>query len=189
MTDKAPEKMTAKRKGSFAAAGLVLGGVALAAGFYTLPLLHRNSPLELVSFSGLPDGTTGDVRLETSNGNRFFAIDSSSPHIGQDTQELVPPYRLHATLKLPGDRYRDFTLAIDKSRSLSVVMDGFEPWDPVSLTIGTQAIARGVPADWSGKLQLDAGLSNSDTTQACVEINSSTGTLAICHDVGGMRAS
>lgn len=189
MTQSAHQKMTAERKGLLAVVGLVFGGALLMTGFYVLAPAQTDEPLELVSFSGLPEGTTGDVRIESANGSQSFAIGSATPVIGQDAQALTPPYRLYAALKLPGDRYRDFIIAIDKNRSLSAVLDGFDAWDPVGLTIGQQTMFKGIPADWSGKLQLDTGMPDSAAARACVEINSGTGTMALCHDVGGVRAS
>lgn len=189
MTHSTPEKMTAKRKGFFALTALLFGGGLLATGLYLSSPSNQNDKAELVFFTGLPDGTTGDVRVETASGNRSFMIDAATPHIKQGEQTLVPPYRVYATLKFPGDRYRDFTLAVDKSRHFSVVLDGLEAWDPVSLTIAAQPRLQRVPADWSGKLQLDAALPAALSARACVEINSGTGTLVLCHDVGEVRAS
>lgn len=189
MINKTPRKAISHRTVKYAVTGLFFGCGLITAIMYGATSGLPDSRTKLVSFSNLPEGASGDIRVESASGNRFFKVDTATPFIEHDADALVPPYRLYATVKLPGDLYRDFTMTIDKNRQLSTIVDGFDPWDPITMTVGEMSVFEIMPADWSGKLQLDAPLPQNGMVQACVEINSAAGTLGICHDAPEGRRS
>lgn len=181
MAHRATTKRLAGTRGVTALLLLAGCSVFLFAGLVVTERQGQNAAVMV--FSDLPEGTEGQVRIESLRGMRVLTLVAG---VTDDLpQEFYPvaPYRLYATLKLPEDRYRDIVLSVAKDQTVSVVLDGFHAWDPVKLNVAGQDLYTNIPADWSGKIELETKLRSTNKTSVCIGINGRSETFGFCHDI------
>lgn len=142
----------------------------------TLIFLHAK-PQPVLSVIGLGEGYSLDAVIESRAGMETVSLDQ--PH-----KAFSPPYRLNASLKLPGDSYRDFAFIVNAAGSeISVITDGFHARDLVSVRMNDETVLKKIPADWSGRLQLYAALPDKKSVTACVDVAGKTNSLGLCHTI------
>lgn len=162
-------------------APIVVGAGVLLAGAWAVSYVKQEKPYTFVSFFGLPEGSQSNVTVTSSAGYKVYDGAAFTPP--------AAPYRINAAIKLPGDHYRDFAFTVSKDRGLSAVADGFHAGDIISLTINQGAPVARLPADWSGKLQLDIALPAEETVEACMQVSGKTESVGFCHTLPERRPS
>ena len=165
----------------------VLAGLAAAYGM----TVYSKKPTAAVfaTVTDLPEGSRVDVLLETKGGvTEIKAQNATLELTDQLKPALAAPYRLNASVRLPSDTYRDFTITVGNNRKISVITDGFHAGDLVSLTLnGDEAFGR-VPADWSGKLELATTVPEAAAVYACISVVGRGETLGLCHTITERRS-
>lgn len=166
---------------------VVLAGLGVAYGL-TAPF-EKPATSAFATVTDLPQGASVDVLLETKSGMTELKAQNANLELPDPLKTtLVPPYRLNASVKLPNDAYRDFTITVGKDKKIAVVTDGFRAGDLVFLTLNGQEAFGRVPADWSGKLELATILPESETVDACISVISRMESLGLCHAIAERRS-
>ncbi len=135
-----------------------------------------------VFLSGLPDGAAFDATVQTADG--LQALEKTAHPFNLDLphgKTLSLPYRIAASLQMPWGGYQDLTLTLDKNGGLTVLADGFDAYDELTLTFDGQSPYSNVPMDWSGRLELTASLPRENPVHACVYIYGRLQSLGLCH--------
>jgi hypothetical protein len=182
--DHTPQKKNdPKAKRTYLFAGLVAAVFVFAALTFTIAghKTHRN----FASFSGVPENTAIEALLETKNGADILSVSAGGINLPDNIKEkIAAPYRLSASLKLGNGEYRDLGLSVGKNRELlTFSADGFHAQDEVTLSLNGKNIYTKIPMDWSGRIELQTGLPEGKSLDACISISGQTESIGICHAI------
>ena len=167
---------------------IVAGAAVLCAGGASFYFRTSETPV-FVRISDLPKGAGVETYLQTKTATDILPNREGVIDLPESLKNISAPYRITSSVKMVDDSYRDFTITVTTNDNISVIADGFHAGDKVSLTLDGHNIFRDMPADWSGKIELNASLPPNKVANTCLEVIGKTETLGICHARPEGRAS
>lgn len=182
------EQTTFKQSGGKATRYSLVALAAVVAGLVSLFFYSDKTTGAFLAVKDLPEAASVEATLEAGKSVTALAVEKDSVVLPEALKKtLAAPYRVNAAVKLPLDKYRDFSFTVTADR-ISVVTDGFQAGDLVSFEINQESAFERVPADWSGKLELIAALPKDKNIEACVYVAGKSETFGLCHTLAERRA-
>jgi hypothetical protein len=155
----------------------------MAGGFYLLPTAEDYTQPRLIEIYPASMASTFDQGIITLNGDASISIDTDTkPNDIKD--KITDQYKMELSFEpQSGVRKTDLALHINhKTKTLRLVLSGLDPFTPVRLEErgrNASQILEDLRADWSGRITLDAPLS--DTAQKyCIQ---GLAGIDLCHPV------
>lgn len=186
MIDKKPHKI--------GAAAIILAALCVTAVFIFGRLLDKEGslvPLPKEMITGLSGQVDVKTVLTGINQTAQTLIVTRTPDDNFKIDIPLPDqvYRLSYVLEGAGNDIRDIKIDVNREALQGrIVMAGFAPRLPVSVSLDERIVEKNVPADWAGRIEFNLRLSER-IIPLCLSWPSEIGPATLCHVIGRKEAA
>ena len=180
MTQDRPQIKRHSRKALAAAAAVAAFGIIAS---YAFIENKTDGSSALLSYEGNENGKISAL-LQDKSGMTELQMDGKNFNLPQ-TAKLSSPYTLSSSLYSTNTGARDFVFSVSPDRKkMTVLIDGFDAEDTVTLALNDRAVFSDIHMDWSGRIELVSDLTEDRAVTACIEISKQDmKALTVCHQI------
>ncbi len=148
----------------------------------------RATQAQIVTFHGLKNISGFKAVLKNHTGTNELELKDDAIFLPPQIVETFSlPYELSASWLEKDQSYRDIKWAVDKRGvDYTVILDGFDPDDTVSISFDGDYPFKDYSFDWSGKIEIPALIQADKDFKICVDIQSKN-SFSFCHRVVGKK--